>query len=104
MQKKTESIKGLLHLSGFIITISLLLSACQSSSDNAGYAAPPPELLPVITIGSMPATTYQEFSASLEGSKDIQVRPQVEGYLDKRFVDEGAHVRKGQALFQIISG
>lgn len=101
MQKQTESTKDIVRLPGFIIIISLLFSACQSSGDNAGYAAPPPELLPVITIGSMPATTYQEFSASLEGSKDIQVRPQVEGYLDKIFVDEGAHVRKGQALFQI---
>lgn len=49
----------------------------------------------------MPATTYQEFSASLEGSKDIEIRPQVNGYLDKIYVDEGAHVRKGQPLFHI---
>lgn len=49
----------------------------------------------------MPATTYQEFSALLEGNRDIEIRPQVEGYLDHIYVDEGAHVKKGQLLFRI---
>jgi membrane fusion protein (multidrug efflux system) len=84
----------------FIIIAMLVLHACKSSTGNA-YMAQPPQSLPVITVVSMPSTTYQEFSASLEGSKDIEIRPQVEGYLDKIYVDEGAHVRKGQPLFHI---
>ena len=60
-----------------------------------------PQSLPVVAVTAMPATTYQEFSASLEGSKDIEIRPQVEGYIDKIYVDEGAHVRRGQPLFHI---
>lgn len=62
---------------------------------------PPPPELPVIAVSTMSATIYQEFSASLEGSKDIEIRPQVEGYLERIYVDEGAYVRKGQLLFQI---
>ena len=81
----------------FIIIVILGLHACNSSTNNA-VMAPPPQSLPVITVMSLPATTYQEFSASLEGSKDIEIRPQVEGYLDKIYVDEGAHVRKGPAI------
>jgi membrane fusion protein (multidrug efflux system) len=46
-------------------------------------------------------TTYQEFTASIEGTMNIEIRPQVEGYLDKTFVDEGAVVKKGQLLFKI---
>jgi membrane fusion protein (multidrug efflux system) len=61
----------------------------------------PPQSLPVLTVSSLPATTYQEFSASLEGSKDIEIRPQVDGAIDKIYVDEGAYVRKGQVLFHI---
>ena len=93
------AITYLLILSGFI-AIAVSLYGCGS---NAGAGAPqsPPPALPVITINSLPAVTYQEFSASLEGSKDIEIRPQVDGYLDKIYVDEGAHVRKGQALFHI---
>ena len=83
------------------IILAIIFSACHSkSADQQGFQMPPQQL-PVITVASVPATTYQEYSASLEGSKDIEIRPQVEGYLDKIYVDEGAHVRKGQALFHI---
>jgi membrane fusion protein (multidrug efflux system) len=37
----------------------------------------------------------------LEGSKDIEIRPQVDGYIDRIYVDEGARVRRGQILFHI---
>src|SRR5687768_14898673 len=82
-----------------------ILWACNSSSssDNAQMMQQPPPSLPVFTVSSSPATTYQEFSASLEGTRDIEIRPQVEGYLDRIFMDEGAYVRKGQTLFQINS-
>ena len=93
MQKKIEQTRYIFDSFGFIIIAALLLSACQSSTSNAGYAAPPPEALPVITVSSMAATTFQEFSASLEGSKDIQVRPQIEGYIEKIFVDEGGFIK-----------
>ena len=87
----------------FLMMVSTLaLSSCGSSSDTGGgMPQMPPQTLPVFTAGNQTATVYQEFSASLEGSKDIEVRPQVEGYLDKIYVDEGAHVRKGQPLFHI---
>jgi membrane fusion protein (multidrug efflux system) len=88
---------------GFSLLIILTsgLYACKSSTGDGAMMQMPPQTLPVITVGNLPATTYQEFPASLEGSKDIEVRPQVEGYLDKIYVDEGAHVRKGQPLFHI---
>ncbi|RYZ46841.1 MAG: efflux RND transporter periplasmic adaptor subunit, partial [Chitinophagaceae bacterium] len=57
--------------------------------------------LPVIAVTQMGSTIYQEYSASLEGSKDIEIRPQVDGYIERIYVDEGARVRKGQPLFKI---
>jgi membrane fusion protein (multidrug efflux system) len=88
------------NLLWFIIA-STVLYACNSSSGNSGGFQMPPQALPVITVASMPATTYQEFTASLEGRKDIEIRPQVDGYIDRIYVDEGARVRKGQPLFHI---
>ena len=81
---------------------ALIFTACKSSTDNAGGGFQmPPQELPVITVSSVPATTYQEFTASLQGRKDIEIRPQVDGYIDRIYVDEGARVRKGQSLFHI---
>jgi len=103
MQKFFRKNQHTFQQSVFIIIVMLVLHACKSSSSNDGGFQLPPQSLPVITIVSLPATTYQEFSASLEGSKDIEIRPQVDGYLSKIYVDEGAHVKKGQPLFQINS-
>lgn len=86
-----------------LCSIAITLYACQTTAGNdAAYSQPPPTL-PVITVNNITATVRQEFSASLEGTKDIEIRPQVDGYLDKIYVDEGAYVRKGQALFHIDS-
>lgn len=70
-----------------------------SSANNTGEM--PAQSLPVVQVDSLPVNTYQEFTASLQGSRDIEVRPQVDGYLDKIYVDEGAHVTTGQPLFHI---
>ena len=110
MKKKVGKISSVSVLSVdqakfFLIAIAaVVLYACNSSSGNeAAQYQQGPQTLPVITVSSSPATTYLEYSASLEGSKDIEIRPQVEGYLEKIYVDEGAQVRKGQPLFQINS-
>ena len=88
--------------SAVIIALAVILFyGCNSSAgNNAGYEQQIPTL-PVIAVTQMPATTYQEFAASLEGTNDIEIRPQVDGYLDKIYADEGAYVRKGQVLFHV---
>src|ERR1043166_4820009 len=100
MQKSFKPTKYLFHLS-FVIIAALVLYACTSSSGSSGKMPPPPPQLPVIAITTAPATTYQEFPASLEGKVNVEIRPQVEGYLEKTYVDEGAYVTAGQLLFRI---
>lgn len=60
-----------------------------------------PQALPVIPVTTQNAMTHQDFNATIEGTKNIELRPQVDGYLQKIYVDEGAYVHKGQVLFQI---
>ncbi|HLG39058.1 MAG TPA: efflux RND transporter periplasmic adaptor subunit [Chitinophagaceae bacterium] len=104
MEKFLHKTGYLLHFSFLLIITAILFNACSSSSGNPGNPMQmPPPSLPVIAVSIIPATVYQEFSASLEGSKDIEIRPQVDGYLDKFYVDEGAYVKKGQPLFHIDS-
>jgi len=84
-----------------MISVLITLHSCNNTGAGAGYLAPPPPTLPVISVTERPFTTYREYTASLEGSNDIEIRPQVNGYIEKIFVDEGAFVRKGQPLFKI---
>ncbi|MCO6148481.1 efflux RND transporter periplasmic adaptor subunit [Flavobacterium sp. NRK1] len=64
-------------------------------------AAPQAVSVPVLTIGSANAVTYQEYPVTVEGRVNVEIRPQVDGYLDKVFVDEGSFVKAGQPLFKI---
>ncbi|RYE04720.1 MAG: efflux RND transporter periplasmic adaptor subunit, partial [Sphingobacteriales bacterium] len=76
----------------------IYLAACAGQALNP--VAPPPSL-PVISISKGSATTYAEYAASLEGSTNVEIRPQVSGYLERIYVEEGAYVQKGQPLFRI---
>ena len=93
-------VKTLTGLVGIALAAGLFYGCNSSAGNNADYGHQIPTL-PVITVTQMPATTYQDFAASLQGTNDIEIRPQVDGYLDKIYVDEGAYVRKGQVLFHI---
>jgi RND family efflux transporter MFP subunit len=86
-----------------IITLSIVAATYLSSCSQVQgtQAAPPPQSLPVMSLNAEPATTYLEYSADVEGTTNVEIRPQVSGYLDKIYVEEGAYVTKGQPLFKI---
>jgi membrane fusion protein (multidrug efflux system) len=79
--------------------LALTLYGCSSKPQT--QQAPPPPALPVAAVTSGTQTTYQEYPASIEGTVNVEVRPQVSGSLDKVFVDEGAFVSAGQPIFKI---
>ncbi|MGV3508993.1 MAG: efflux RND transporter periplasmic adaptor subunit [Sphingobacteriaceae bacterium] len=80
---------------------AVLYSSCGSTSANNQEAQQQIQELPVINVIAQPVTTYSEYPASIQGSRDIEIRPQVDGQLQSIFVDEGAYVTKGQSLFKI---
>jgi len=84
-----------------IILALVALSLYGCSSAPQAPQAPPPPSLPVAAITSATETTYQEYPASIEGTVNVEIRPQVSGTLDKVFVDEGAFVNAGQPIFKI---
>ena len=88
----------MLIMASFIF--ELALQGCSEAS-SAPVAGNPPQSLPVIRLSAYPVAAYKEFTASLEGKGDIEIRPQVDGYLNNIYVDEGASVHKGQLLFHI---
>ncbi|MHA4845491.1 efflux RND transporter periplasmic adaptor subunit [Flavitalea antarctica] len=83
-----------------IILSLILVLAAACSNDNPQPPAQPP-VAEVITISSSPATTGHDYTAAIQGKVDVEIRPQVDGFLDKVLVDEGAFVKAGQLLFKI---
>jgi membrane fusion protein (multidrug efflux system) len=81
-----------------LLLVAVVLYSCSSTPPVAVMAPP---TLPVSLVSTGTDTTYQEYPASIEGTVNIEVRPQVNGALDKVFVDEGAYVSAGQSLFKI---
>ena len=85
----------------YLALVVLTLYSCSPKPQGPGAGAPPPPALPVAAIVSGNDTTYQEYPASVEGTVNVEIRPQVSGTLDKVFVDEGAFVSAGQPIFKI---
>lgn len=79
--------------------IILFLYSCSPGKPKQEAAAPPPT--EVVTIKAGNTTTENEYTASLEGKVNIEIRSQVEGILAQVLVDEGAFVNAGQPLFRI---
>jgi membrane fusion protein, multidrug efflux system len=93
--RKSYSVMGGLILLGSVMT------GCSDSSANGNAYQQPVQSLPVLQVSQVATAVSDEYTASLEGSRNIEIRPQVDGYLEKIFLDEGAFVHKGQPLFKI---
>ncbi len=83
------------------LLLSLILAAgCGQGNQNQDYSSGPAEV-PMDVVKEDTANISTEYSASIEGIANVEIRPQVSGYLDKIYVDEGDYVRAGQPLFSI---
>src|SRR4051812_2205535 len=81
-----------------VLLASIILYGCASQ---ATAPAPPAPSAEVIQITTNSETTYEDYPAAIEGAVNVEIRPQVDGFLQKVFVDEGSFVQKGQPLFKI---
>ena len=86
----------------FLLPALLLLSSCgQKSAQNNGPAAGAITSYKVLILQPRNATINSDYPASIQGQQNIEIRPKVDGFVEKIFVDEGSIVKKGQLLFKI---
>lgn len=83
-----------------LFAVLVMASACKNSDKETEQPTPSVEA-EILTLQPTDAVIDQTFPASLQGKDNVQLRPQISGYIDKIFVDEGAFVRAGQPLFRI---
>lgn len=79
----------------------LLLGACGRGAESAQPGSFPPVEVTVETVAPRTVALPYEFTGSLEGSREVEVRARVAGILLRRTFDEGSRVQKGQLLFVI---
>ncbi|SDH67219.1 efflux RND transporter periplasmic adaptor subunit [Pseudomonas panipatensis] len=83
------------------LAVCVLLVASAPSWGLAEEKAPPAPEVTVETAKSGPMPMNLEFSGRAAGYREVQVRAQVGGILQKRSYQEGRPVKQGQVLFQI---
>jgi RND family efflux transporter MFP subunit len=74
--------------------------AAGCGSPKAAPAIPSPEV-EIATVLQEDVPIFSEWVATLDGSINAQIQPQVAGYVIRQTYKEGSFVRKGQILFQI---
>lgn len=84
----------------FAATTLLFSQACGGSQASPAPAAAPPTVS-VITVQPERVPVSSEWTATLDGFVNAQIRPQVSGYLVERRYQEGTRVRAGQVMFVI---
>lgn len=83
-----------------VLGAGLLLPSCGGKGDAQQQGAQAPELA-VMTVGESNADLETGFPCTLQGENDVEIRPQISGFLTKVYVEEGQYVNKGQVMFQI---
>jgi len=102
MAKKIKSLSTFISPVFFIFSILLLFTACGRNKDK-GKSNDTEQVrdYPIITIEPRTTTLNSNYPATIEGQQNIEIRPKIEGFIERIYVDEGATVKQGQPLFLI---
>ncbi len=89
-----------IYLAIGLVAGGTILSACGKKQEGNAQQQQIPELS-VITVGEEDASLESGYPATLHGENDVEIRPQITGFLTKVNVQEGQRVSAGQVLFTI---
>lgn len=83
-----------------IASTAIMLTACSSKS---GGLPTGDNQYPVTTVQTQSASMSMSYPAMLRGIQDVEIRPQVSGFITRLLVHEGQAVRAGQVICTINS-
>ena len=95
---RKEMFLSLVKPCAFFVAITGFLTSCGGDSQQQGAM---PTQVETFTVALDSMTLYESYPATIKGKTDIEIRPQVSGFITKVHVDEGQAVKKGQLLFTI---
>lgn len=84
-----------------IFSLLSLISGCGEEKSVSAPKAPPPLAVESVTVGYKKFPIWAQFTGTTKAVSDQEIRARVAGRLEKRFFEDGAHVKKGDKLFLI---
>ncbi len=78
----------------------ILISACNEKKPDAPKTAPPVAVT-IDTVKTTDAVYYDEYPATVTALNQVDLRPQVNGFVTGIYFKDGARVKKGQLLYAI---
>ncbi|HLX93482.1 MAG TPA: efflux RND transporter periplasmic adaptor subunit [Puia sp.] len=83
------------------ILIFTLAGLAFSSCNEKKTPTPPPVPVNLYTVKSQRVFYYDEYPATTAALSQVDIRPEVQGYITGIFFTEGSYVKKGQRLYEI---
>ena len=81
---------------------SITLASCGGGDKSAQQQGPPPAIpVSTYTVEEKAVTTTDTYPGNVVALNEVELRPQVGGYITAIYVKDGQHVTKGQKLYEI---
>lgn len=84
-----------------LIVLGATLCACGQKQQHPGMMRGGVPEYAVVSVEPSTVELSNVYPAQIRGRQDVEIRPNVSGFITKLCVDEGSVVRKGQVLFEI---
>lgn len=79
----------------------ILFSACGDKKPPQQQQAPPPVPIVAYQVSEGNATYFDDYPGTVTALNEVEIRPQVSGYITGIFFKDGQHVTKGMKLYTI---
>lgn len=89
------------NLKNLVFTILLLATFSCGSKQEAQQGPPPAANVTTMTVQKKAVTGLDTYPATLVPLNEVEIRPQVGGYITNIFVKDGQEVKKGDRLYEI---
>lgn len=81
--------------------LMLFATSCGNKQDSSDQTVS--QKYPTALASRQDVMLESVYPVTIKGTEDIEIRPRIDGFIESIYVDEGAKVKKGQALFKINS-
>jgi membrane fusion protein, multidrug efflux system len=85
----------------FLFTASFILASCGTKNNQQRQGPPPAVPVTVAEVTSTNAVYYDQYPGTINALDQINLTPQVTGYITGIYFKDAQHVKKGQLLYSI---